>query len=504
MAHEVRLNLRAIQSARPGRSGLRVILGITGLVSAVMGGILAFSLTRSPMREAPLLNAALDCALLMVLSLQLSQTLSAAITAFFERGDLDLLLSSPLLPHRVFAARALGVATVPFLWFGALASFLLIPLALFGDPRWLAVYPVLIGLSLVSGAAGIGLALALFRLLGARRTRTVGQLFAGVLGAAIFLLSQIPNAMPAHGAALLTRLRRWTESGAFAPGAPLSWPAEAMMGRPAPLIGWVLGCGLVFLLAARAFGRPFTRNAAVAAGAPPDRVRMPSPAAMRRGFGGGVFAHLVRKERRLLVRDPTLLSQVLLRALYLLPLGFSLFRALGHGQDAQDLARLRLAAIAGVMAGIAAQLAGSLIWITLSGEDAPDLLACAPVAGSRLRQAKLFAALTPLLVLLAAPLIAMALLSPWVGLCALLGATAAAVSASLINLWFERPAPRRSFLNRGGGSTLVGVSEIMLSMIWGLATGLAAAGSPGAFIPLAMALMAMGALFRGARPRRAG
>jgi ABC-2 type transport system permease protein len=104
--------------------------------------------------------------------------------AFFERGDLDLLLSSPLPSRRVLTVRAVGIATTPFLWFAAILTIVILPLAAVGEVRWLAVYPMLAAIALLASATGVSLAMALFRLLGARRTRTVGQLIAAFIGAA--------------------------------------------------------------------------------------------------------------------------------------------------------------------------------------------------------------------------------------------------------------------------------------------------------------------------------
>ena len=72
-----------------------------------------------------------------------------------------------------------------------------------------------------------------------------------------------------------------------------------------------------------------------------------------------------------------MLSQVLLRVLYIPPLVFLLLRNAGGAADPS---------LAGAAAGLvfmAGQVSASLSWITISAEEAPELLAMSPAhAGS--------------------------------------------------------------------------------------------------------------------------
>ena len=144
-----------------------------------------------------------------------------------------------------------------------------------------------------------------------------------------------------------------------------------------------------------------------------------------------------------------------------------------------------------------------LSWITISGEDAPDLMACAPVQGSLVRRAKLSAALIPVALLLATPLAVLIWLSPWVGICAALGAMASSASAGMINLWFEKASPRTTFRNRRSGSVLAAGAETLVGMGWGLTTGVLAAGSAFAVIPGLLTIGGLGILYQLAAANRA-
>jgi ABC-2 type transport system permease protein len=302
---------------------------------------------------------------------------------------------------------------------------------------------------------------------------------------------------------------RWSESGVFAPGAPLSWPARAALGEPLPLLVFVVVAVSIFMAAAAGLGRRFSADAAVASGVGSGPVRISGRGVTAQSFGSGVFVTMMRKELRLLVRDPTLLSQVLLRTLYVLPLTFLMVKGAGHTSDDGGsrmtvfLSSFRLASLAGAVSFMAGQVAGSLAWITISAEDAPELLACAPVDSGLVRRAKLTATIVPVALLLALPLGVLLWLSPWIGFCATFGAVASAASAALANLWFEKAAPRKAFRNRRGGSALGAVAELMLGLGWAVTAGMAAALSPWALIPAALTLVAMGVLRGISDPDRA-
>ena len=303
---------------------------------------------------------------------------------------------------------------------------------------------------------------------------------------------------------------RWADGGAFGAGSALSWPARAVLGEPAPLGAFLAVCVLIFMAAAAGLGRRFAADAAVAAGVDSGPARLSRRAVTARSFAGGVFSAMMRKELRLLVRDPTLLSQVLLRTLYVAPLTLLMLKGAGSSDHASPMGSMiaasgpaRLASLAGAVSFMAGQVAGSLAWITISAEDAPELLACAPVDGGLVRRAKLTATMAPVALLLAGPLGVLTWLSPWIGMCAILGASASAASSGLVNLWFEKPATRKAFRNRRGGSVLGAVAEVALGLGWAVTAGLAAMRSPWALIPAAITLAATGVLYGLSKPDRA-
>ena len=139
-------------------------------------------------------------------TLMLSQAITRSVGVFFERGDLDLLLASPIAPRNVFLVRGVGVAISVVAFY----AFALTPFAhagiVAGDLALLALYPALAALALLATAAGMALTIALVRLLGARRARVTAQVFGALVGAAVFLGLQLGNLVaPA-------RITRWVST----------------------------------------------------------------------------------------------------------------------------------------------------------------------------------------------------------------------------------------------------------------------------------------------------
>jgi ABC-2 type transport system permease protein len=120
-------------------------------------------------------------------SLMLSQAMEAVTRAFYTRGDLELILSSPASAGRLFAVRiaamAVSIAGMSF----ALAAPAINVLAWLGGAHWLAAYAVVLALAMAAVAFSALLTVALFRAIGPKRTRLVAQIVAAVIGASFVI-----------------------------------------------------------------------------------------------------------------------------------------------------------------------------------------------------------------------------------------------------------------------------------------------------------------------------
>ena len=198
-------------------------------------------------------------------------------------------------------------------------------------------------------------------------------------------------------------------------------------------------------------------------------------------FGAGVGRTLRRKEWRLLTRDPNLFSQLSLQIIYTVPLAVVLVRGLENIPLA--------AALAPAVVVIAAQIAASLTWIAVSGEDAPELIAAAPVGRAEVELAKITSIAVPVLVILALPFAGLLYLSPHVGMLVLLFSAGASASTALLNLWHPMPGNRRGMLRRHSQSKLMALLEHLMAMLWAIAIVFAVIGTVWAALPIGLAML---------------
>ena len=202
--------------------------------------------------------------------------------------------------------------------------------------------------------------------------------------------------------------------------------------------------------------------------------------AQRAGFRRASPARVLRqKEWTLLLRDPWLVSQTLMQLLYLLPPALLLWRSYGEGTGA-------LVVLVPVLVMAAGQLAGGLAWLAISGEDAPDLVATAPVLPSQIVRAKIEAVLGGITIAFAPFIAALTFLSVHGALIAALGVLASAAAATGIQFFFRKQATRRYFRHRQTASRFATFAEAFSSISWAAAAALAVGGTWFALFPAAI------------------
>jgi len=212
--------------------------------------------------------------------------------------------------------------------------------------------------------------------------------------------------------------------------------------------------------------------------------------AVREQSGGRDFrvepaaSALRRKERRLLLRDPWLMSQSLMQLLYLIPPAVLLWNSLGRGSAVSLV-------LVPVLIMTAGQLAGGLAWITISGEAAPDLVMSAPMTAWGLLRAKIEVVMQCVGVVLFPFAGLLALISLRQALAVAIGSGAAAASSTAIQLWFRSQSKRSHFRRRHTSSRIATLSEALVSITWAAAGAVAVVNTWFAAIA---ALVALGIL----------
>jgi ABC-2 type transport system permease protein len=421
--------------------------------------------------------------ILLAWLLMVSQAMESITRAFYARADLDLILASPVAAQRLFAVRIATVALTVAAMALPLAGPFIDMLAVRGGAHWLAAYAVMLAMGAAATAVAVTFAVALFRIIGPKRTRLVAQVLAAIIGAAFVIGLQV-GAILSYGTLSRTDVLQSQTLQALAPdlGSAVWWPALAALGD-VPALAAVLAAGALALAAAIALLAPRFADVAIVASA--DAASPAAPSRRANSFrSASPRSALRRKEWLLLRRDPWLVSQTLMQILYLLPPAILLWRTFEAGGGALNL-------VVPVLVMAAGQLAGGLAWLSISGEDAPDLVATAPIPRAYVLRAKVEAVIVIIAAIFAPLVVVIAIASPWHAAITGAGIVIAAGCATAIQLWFRTQAKRSQFRRRQVSSRIATFAEAFSSIGWAATAAIAAVSLPLAIPPglIALALL---------------
>ncbi len=423
---------------------------------------------------------------LLFFTLMLSQAMESVTRAYYARSDLDLNWSSPASSRRLFAIRTGAIGLSTLMLSGLIAAPFINMLVLRDGWHWLAAYGVMASFAAFASALAVLSVLALFRTVGPKRTRLISQIVAAIVGAG-FIIGIQAVAIVYYGSLSRFTLLQSPEVIALAPEVT-SWlwlPARAAMGDMAALTGLAVGAFGLFALVVAMSSASFGDHAVSAAGVSEVKHQETRRAA---GFRAMSPRRALRaKEWVLLKRDPWLISQTLMQILYLLPPAMMLWLYYGESSGV-------LVIIITVLVMASGQLAGGLAWLAISGEDAPDLVATAPVGERAIIWAKVEAVLSIIAFVVAPFILAMAFVSAHQAVVAAVGILLAAGSATAIQLWFRVQAKRTLFRRRQISSRTATLGEAFASIMWAGTAGLAAGGTWLAVIPGFLALCVLVAM----------
>jgi len=251
--------------------------------------------------------------------------------------------------------------------------------------------------------------------------------------------------------------QRMVESGVGTHGLA-ALPGMAAFGDPYAVTALLAGSTLLFIGATAAMQTAFLSSYR-AGGMKLSRTRQ-AKGTIARFFRKTLFGAIYAKEWRLLLRDPALAFQIVLRIVYLAPILLISLRGGRHLPIAPAMA------FSSVL--IAGQVVSSFVWLAVSAEDSPDLIKVAPVEKHEIDRAKLTTAMV-----MAAPLAV--LLPIGIGLSTIPGALVTLAITALagwmtgtVEVMFAKPAPRATFRNRrGGGSWLRGLFGFGVTIVLG-------------------------------------
>ena len=466
--HEIRLAWREWLAMMTGRRGRKRAAVIGLIVFAAIMHLPAYAVIgRFADLQAPLDKSSLiviTATILLAWALMLSQAIESVTRVFYARADLDLIMSSPVRLTNVFSVRIAAIALTVMAMALLLSTPFVDVLVIGGGIRWFAAYGVVIAIGLSAAATAIAFTIVLFHLIGPSRTRLVAQILAAIIGAGFVIALQIA-AILSYGT--LSRFAVLTSDAAAAYAPEIEsivwWPARAALGDGQALLcllaGSLLLLGAVMAIFSPRFAGTVVKTSANAA--PVHR------ASRIKSFRAGSRQQALRsKEFVLLRRDPWLISQSLMQLLYLVPPALLLWRSFANSSAAIIL-------ITPVIVMAAGQLAGGLAWLTISGEDAADLVTTAPLPPSRVTRAKIEVVLIVIGVIFAPLIGALAFTSPPQAVVTAIGVVVAAATATAIQLWFRVQTRRSQFRRRQTSSRLATFAEAFSSIGWAATAALA-------------------------------
>jgi ABC-2 type transport system permease protein len=404
--------------------------------------------------------------LLLTVFLLLSQALEHVTRLFYGRGDLDLFRSSPAPLRRLFVIRVLAIAASSIMTSLVVALPAINVLAALGGLRWFAALGVAVAIAIATAGVALVLAALLFDTLGPKRTRFAAQVTSAIVGSA-FIIGVQATAILSIGT---LSPRDFFDSDLVLsrmppPDSALWIPARAMLGSVPDLAMTVLAAAIILVLPTVLLSGRLGGYAIATASVSHGGSR---PAWGARLFRTASPRHLLqRKEWMLLIRDPWLASQTMMQLLYLIPAGLLLWQFYADSRGA-------LIVLAPVLTMAAGQLGGGLAWLAVSGEDAPDLIATAPVSPMYNLTAKIEAVLIAVFAIFAPFLIGILMHSWIVALIMVSAILLAAGSSTLIQIWFRSQARRRYFRRRQTSSRIATFAEAFSSVAWASAAALAA------------------------------
>ena len=200
MRHEMRLWSRGLSRSKQSATSKSWPVALVVVLVLIVLHLIALPFALGFSNEAIVLDAktitSLTAVACLLFAWMVSQALNSVTQALYSRGDVELLLTAPVSMRHVLTVRALAISVpVIFSW-----GFIILPLAnwmaFFAPPHWLLTYPVMAALGLLATATGLVLTMALFALIGPRRTRVLGQILSVLIGASAFIALQARAVLP--------------------------------------------------------------------------------------------------------------------------------------------------------------------------------------------------------------------------------------------------------------------------------------------------------------------
>lgn len=503
--HQVRLSWRLGRMGKrlPGWMKPIFTLGFVGLLSVAMGYNVAEILRESGDDLAGIQTTAGAIVLTLVMS-GISMNLMGSFMTMTEKGDLDLLLSSPLPPHRFVAARLMAATWRSFCIYTGFAIIFFAASIVTVSPMFASIFVVVAGIALFDSAITYLIARQALLWFGLRKGRmvTVGLgamgVISGLLGYQMITASGSLGRLAEHDRDPSSLLNHFHDS-VVGFTSNFGWLGSTVLGNWLGALV-ILGIGVAsFILVLAYVGQRFDHDVAALNGQSdhgPKRAAKVSAKRFRRSPVMMVF----HKEWLSLIRDPLFFSQLVVPLFTMVPFIGFIWTAIQHPEDQAEMGPVLGSVFAGITVFNVTMLTSSLAWLVASVEEARDLLQASPMEPRVIIQGKILAASAPAII----ELILITILTTWTwphaAVSVFVMGMAACAGACMVEFSRPRPTKRPKMTQRPDRSLIVVLYVLAIGLLWAVAAGLAAAAQLWWILP-AVGALTMSYLAWATRPR---
>jgi len=422
----------------------------------------------------------------------ISMNLMGSFMTITEKGDLDLLLSSPIPPHRFVAARLISSAWRGFCIYAGFATIFFGASIVMISPMFASIYVVVAGFAILDAALTYMIArqaLLWFGLRNGRRaTITLGAVgvMVGLIGYQMVSSSGSLGRLAAKADdpnAILVLLHDWIVQLT----SNLSWLGGTILGDWLGALVFLVAGAVVSAAVLHFAGKRYDQDVAFLNGQN-DHALHKARKAHAQQFRRPALVMVFHKEWLSLTRDPLFVSQLIVPLFTMVPfLGF-VWNAMTNPQEQSEMAPVMGAMFAAITVFNVTMLTSSLAWLTASVEEARDLLQASPLDPKIILQGKVLAASGPAIIELFIVSALVAWAWPVAALTILVMGTATCAGACVIEFSRPRPTKRPKMTQRPDRSLVTVLFGLGLGILWACAAGLAAANILWWLLPAALAI----------------
>ncbi len=491
--HQIRLSWRLGRLGKKMPSWLKPVFTIlfVAFLSFTMGyGIAkAFEAAAGDYKQISSLAGAIVLTLMIS---GISMNMMGSFMTITEKGDLDLLLSSPIPPHRFVAARLISSAWRGFCIYAGFATIFFGASIVMISPMFASIYVVVAGFAILDAALTYMIARQALLWFGLRNGRraiiTLGAvgvlvgLFGYQMVSSSGSLGQLAAKEDDQNASLVL-LHDWV----VALTSNLSWLGGTILGDWLGALVFPVAGAVVSAAVLHFAGKRYDQDVAFLNGQN-DHAPHKARKAHARQFRRPALVMVFHKEWLSLTRDPLFVSQLIVPLFTMVPfLGF-VWNAMANPEEQSEMAPVMGAVFAAITVFNVTMLTSSLAWLTASVEEARDLLQASPLDPKIILQGKVLAASGPAIIelFLVAALVAWAW--PVAALTILVMGTATCAGACVIEFSRPRPTKRPKMTQRPDRSLVAVLFGLGLGILWACAAGLAAAKIVWWLLPAALAI----------------